>query len=225
MPPASDNGYSVNPVGPMFPGLRGRNRDYDDVAAAADRLDSTNPLPSTPVRLPRSIERNADLGRGKPDRGGDFTRNSAPGRRPSALRCTPVEARETRGGARPPPHCGHAYSISISGSWLRIFAKSTRRPALLLYEPAAPDAPTRQKSEPLARSPSRYLHATSSVEPRALAHTRWARLPNHQLPSHVRGRSAGWHAWSPLRSTSVSRIPWERRSIPAAQPELRASTR
>ena len=53
------------------------------------------------------------------------------------------------------------YSTSISGSRLRIFAKSTRRPALLLYEPAAPDEPTRQNSEPLVRSPSRFSPCSS----------------------------------------------------------------
>ena len=58
--PASDNGSSVNRIGPVFPGVSARSRDYGDVAAArtaaawplrgriqdrAHLAGSTDPLP------------------------------------------------------------------------------------------------------------------------------------------------------------------------------------
>ena len=41
--PASDNGSSVNCIGPMIPGFRARNRDYGEVAEAGKRLEPTTP--------------------------------------------------------------------------------------------------------------------------------------------------------------------------------------
>ena len=60
------------------------------------------------------------------------------------------------------PATRYAYSTSIGDSKLRSLAKRTRRPALLLNEPAAPWTPANQKSEPCTRLPSR-LSPWSSV--------------------------------------------------------------
>lgn len=63
--------------------------------------------------------------------------------------------------AGPHPHAGGGpltrvrttYSTSMAGSAPRSFAVSTRRPALLEYDPAAPSPPASQKSAPRTTSP------------------------------------------------------------------------
>ena len=73
-----------------------------------------------------------------------------------------VQAADPRLTAPPPGQLSTPYSTSIRGSRLRSLAKRTRRPALLLNEPAAPWTPANQKSEPCTGLPSR-LSPSSSV--------------------------------------------------------------
>lgn len=108
----------------------------------------------------------------------------APARRPSGLahrRRIPLDRRRLHpaegdreavpaGPAAKPPFGARArpYSISTSGSELRSLAASTRRPALLLNEPAAPSTPDSQKSAPRATpplpvSPSRFSSGSQSA--------------------------------------------------------------
>ena len=67
---------------------------------------------------------------------------STPAVRPGPQGAAPSACRRTvtgkEGGRSPPPICGHAYSISISGSWLRIFAKSTSAPGIAAVRAAGP---------------------------------------------------------------------------------------
>ena len=60
MPPASDNGSSVNRIGPVFPGVSARSRDYGDVAAPV--TDSNRP-PAAARDLPpaAAVERLAHI--------------------------------------------------------------------------------------------------------------------------------------------------------------------
>ena len=73
--------------------------------------------------------------------------------RPSSFKCK-ESPHESPGHAIATTGC--CYSTVRSGNSVLILPKSTRRPALLLYVPAAPSAPASQKSEPETTLPSRF---------------------------------------------------------------------